>query len=207
MNGVQGVASSNLVIPTRISGSCDKFFPPRPLFPSCRLFACRRGLSESPRSSLPRAHSSFCRNTAGSPRVRLSPVDASFLACFFLRSLVRQPRWLRKSQPRLQERGGRGVSRKMFWGNFPRRPKRFGRTAQLLKKSRSVGETGIFGRQSPALPGTLSPAVGTRFPRASMQPICDGEHARIGTDTIAFELFFFDCIFIFLQTFYKHVRR
>ena len=151
------------------------------------------------------SHRAVFSRVAGDSQSRLVPLSRGRVVpgLSFLRSLVRQLWWLRNSQSCLQKRGGHPEN---VWGIFFTAPERS--VARVSRaKSRRVGETGIFGRQSPALPGTLSPAAGTRFPRASMQPICDGEHVRIGTDTIAFELFFFDCIFIFLQTFYKHVRR
>ena len=165
MNGVQGVASSNLVIPTRISGSCDgesrlpfllNFF--RPGLSSYRaVFSRAAGPLRVALFFAPAGACSFRRNTAGSPRVRLSPADASFLACLFLRSLVRQPRSLRNSQSCLQKRGGHPEN---VWGIFFTAPERS--VARVSRaKSRRVGETGIFGRQSPASP-TCSPRQSER---------------------------------------------
>ena len=215
MNGVQGVASSNLVIPTRISGSCDgesrlpfllNFF--RPGLSSHRaVFSRAAGDSQS--RLVPRFRGRIAPSAETPQAVRASdslPRTRRSWLVFFCALLFVSPGGCGKASSVCKKEGGEAPWKNVL-GNFPRRPKRFGRTAQLLKKSRRVGETGIFGRQSPALPGTLSPAVGTRFPRASMQPLCDGEHVSAGSNTIAFKLFFLDCIFIFLHTYYKHDRQ
>ena len=130
MNGVQGVASSNLVIPTRISGSCDgesrlpfllKFF--------------RSGLS-SRRAVFSRAAGPLRVISRLASRGRV----ASFLACLFLHALVRQPRCLRKSQSCLQKRG-EDAPWKNVLGAFPRCSKRFSRTKGCRTKRSAHRET------------------------------------------------------------------
>ena len=126
MNGVQGVASSNLVIPTRISGSCDgesrlpfllNFFCPG--HSSHRaVFSRDAGASQShlvPRSrgriALSAETSQAVSASDALPRTRRSWLVFSALSC------SSAPVSAEKPAPSARKRGERRHG-KMFWGTF-----------------------------------------------------------------------------------------
>ena len=171
MNGVQGVASSNLVIPTRISGSCDgesrlpfllNFF--RPGLSSHRdVFSRAAGDSQSrivlrsrgriaPSAETPQA----VRESDSLPRTRRSWL------VFFCAFLFVSPGLCGIVSPVCKKEGG---TLKNVWGIFFTAPERS--VARVSRaKSRRVGETGIFGRQSPA-----SPACSPRQPERDFREL------------------------------------
>ena len=148
MNGVQGVASSNLVIPTRISGSCDgesrlpfllNFF--RPGLASHRaVFSRVAGDSQSrivlhsrgriaPSTETPQA----VRASEALPRTRRS------LPVFFCVPLFVSPGVCGKVSPVCKKRE-RGTLKNVL-GAFPRCSKRFSRTKGCRTKRSAHRET------------------------------------------------------------------